>query len=341
MFTSKERLALINKGEKADRIPFMPTVFEHAAALINKTPSEVAIDEYLIEKSQIKAYEMYENDAVTVGVDVYNIEAEALGCTIKYHDDDSVPGIKGHVFKENIDIKNIVFKIDKGRIKKILNAADSINKKIGNKVNVGIGICGPFSICIELVGYENLIMRIINEEEIVLDLLEATLKFQKKYCDEIIKRGLGISIFESWATPPLISPNVYRKYVMPYEKRLIKYIKNKGNLAVPLIIGGNTEIIIDDIINTGTTLLLADYDVDIKLYAKKAEDNNILLRGNIDPKLVGKGSIDEIIKSVKELIRKKGDYKKFILGSGVVSYDTNPKNILAIKEYLMIKGKEK
>lgn len=331
---SRQRLAAVTKGEPPDRIPFLPTILEHSAKLLNKTPSEAALDVDSLAQAQIKAYELYGHDAITVGVDVYNIEAEALGCRIKYYDDHSIPGVITHPFEDGLSAEGISFSTEKGRIKAVLNAASAVNAAIGGEVNVGIGICGPFSIFIELNSFENAIFSCLSEKAAVHSMLASILDFQKRYCDEIIMRGIGITIFESWATPPLITPELYREYVKPYEKQLIHYIKSKGVAVAPLVIGGNTTAIVDDIIETGTTLLVADYSVDISFYIEKAAGRGLLLRGNIDPKLVKKGSREEILRQVETILNKTGKYAKFVLGTGVVPFDTPSENILMIKDYL-------
>lgn len=331
---SKERLAAVSKGEKPDRIPFLPTIFEHCASVIGRSPSEAALDMDLLVEAQVKAYEVYGHDSVTVGVDVYNIEAEALGCEIKFHDDNSIPGVITHPFSNGIILDDIVFSTGKGRIGRILSAAERIKDRLSSEVGVGLGISGPFSISAELLGYEDIIMRCIDEDEELHRLLEAVLEFQKSYCDEIIKRGLGIAIFESWAAPPLVTPDVYRSYVMPYEKELISYIKSRNVAACPLIIGGDTSSIADNILETGTTLLVADYKVDVRSYIDKASARNIIVRGNIDPKLVQKGSKEDIIRQMEHTLDRMGGYPKFVLGTGVIPYDTPMENLLMMKKYL-------
>ncbi len=332
---SKQRMDALGNGKALDRIPFLPTILEHSAKLLNKTPSETALDERLLEKAQLRAYELYGHDAITVGIDVYNIEAEALGCEVRYYNNNSIPGIITHPLEERFDTDGISFSIERGRIKNILNAASNIHMAIGGDVNVGIGICGPYSIFVELKGYENTVFSCVADSERVHGILGLILEFQKKYCDEIINRGLGVTIFESWATPPLISPAGYREFVKPYEKELIRHIKSRGIKAAPLVIGGDTSLIADSIIETGTTLLVADYVVDIDLYIEKAASNDLILRGNIDPKLVQSGTREEIIQKLGFILDKAKKYGKFILGTGVIPYDTPSDNILMIKNYLM------
>jgi uroporphyrinogen decarboxylase len=209
-----------------------------------------------------------------------------------------------------------------------------VNRAIGNDVKVGVGVCGPFSIAAELAGYENLLMGIYEQAEWVRQLLEGLTEHQKRYCDEIIAESVGITIFESWATPPLISPDIYKKYAMSYEKELINYIKNKGIVSIPLIIGGDTTEIADDIIETGTTLLLADYCVDLDVYLKKATEKGVTLRANIDPKLVERGDTEQIRKNIDKIIDIAKGYNKLVLGTGVIAYGTPSENILSIKRYI-------
>ncbi len=325
-----------NINIKSDKrnIRFIPTIFEHSAKLINKTPSETAVNSELLEEAQVRAYQLYKHDAVTVGIDVYNIEAEALGCEVKFHEDNSVPGIITHPFAENYDLERICFSPENGRISIVLNAAKGVKKRIGDYVSVGVGISGPFSICAELAGFEKLVTDCIDNEETVRRLLNKILVFQKDYSGEIIMAGLGITLFESWASPPLVSPYIYRQFVMPYEKELITYINNRGVFNVPLVIGGNTSEILDDMIATGTSLIISDYNTDMEYYIKKAKERNMAIRGNIDPKLVEKGQKEEIIAKVKEMLDKAEGYDKFIVGTGVLPYNTPSENVLAIKGYL-------
>lgn len=74
-------------------IPFIPTIYDHAAALIGRTPSELAQNEDLLVECQLAAYERYGHDLVTVGLDIYNVEAEALGGRVHFYDDNTTPTV--------------------------------------------------------------------------------------------------------------------------------------------------------------------------------------------------------------------------------------------------------
>ena len=80
------------------RVPlFLPAIYEHKAWFIGSTPSAISRDAGLLTRALLAEYEAIGADALAVGVDVYNLEAEAVGCTVTFYegDDTSIPGIKG------------------------------------------------------------------------------------------------------------------------------------------------------------------------------------------------------------------------------------------------------
>jgi len=308
----------------------MPTIVEHAAAIIGQTPSAAAQDASIMAKAHIEAYKLYRQDAVTVGMDIYNIEAEALGCEIRFYDDESIPGILTHPLTLDSDPGRISFSPGLGRIQLILDAAVMVKAAIGNETKVSVGICGPFSIFMELLGFETAIHAFLDEDPRVVPLLNAILEFQKSYCAAIIAQELGVTVFESWASPPLITPGIYRQYALPYEQALFTYVHDLGQPARPLVIGGDTRPILDCIAETGTTLLVSDYNTPLPLYVEKAREKGLTLRANIDPKQVSRGAFDEIDARIKEIYAQREVYPNLIVGTGVVPYDTPPGNLLRV-----------
>ena len=334
--TPKERMTALSRGEYPDRIPFMPTVIEHAAFLIGETPSAAAQVESLMARAHIEAYRKYRPDAVTVGMDLYNIEAEALGCRVQFYDNASIPGIITHPF--TLEDCKPSFSQDMGRIQVVLDAATAVKDAVGNEVNVSVGICGPFSIMIELLGFEAAIEAFYNEDNRAALLLDALLQFQKDYCTTIVSRGLDVTVFESWASPPLISPDIYRLYALPYERELFRYLADRNVLARPLVIGGDTRATVDYMLMSGTTLLVSDYNTPLPLYAEKARENFVTLRANIDPKQVRNGDWKLIQARICEIKEQAKITPKLIAGTGVIPYDTPPEHVLRVKEMLKEAG---
>ena len=313
-------------------LPFAPTILEHAAALTGQTPSKAAQSASLMARAHIEAFRRYCPAAVTVGVDVYNIEAEALGCRVRFYDDASVPGIVTHPLTVESDPAQITFSPRLGRIRLIVDAASRVKEAAGAETAVNVGICGPFSILIELLGYEAAVVAFCDDDARAVPLLEAILAFQKRYCEEIAANGLGATVFESWASPPLVSPQFYRAYAAPYERELFAHMARLGMASRPLVIGGDTRETVDDILATGTTLLVSDYNTPLPLYAEKARAKGVTLRANIDPKLVRSGDWEPIQARICEIYAQAETTPKLIIGTGVIPYDTPPEHLLRAKE---------
>ena len=64
---SVERMEAVLHGERPDRWPFVPSVYEHGAALLGKDPGVVSRDRELMAEAALESYRRYDHDIVTVG----------------------------------------------------------------------------------------------------------------------------------------------------------------------------------------------------------------------------------------------------------------------------------
>ncbi|HRX42013.1 MAG TPA: uroporphyrinogen decarboxylase family protein [Clostridia bacterium] len=329
----KELFSIMARREVPERIPFIPTIFEHSARVIGKTPSEIAQDEDLIVESQLACYEMYRHDLIAIGVDIYNIEYEALGAKVFFPENEELPSISETMISGPDDIERLrVPDPEKdGRMPMFLNAVQRVNEKVGSEVIVNGTVVGPFTLAAIMRGFENFVMDLVMEPEFAYKLMEFANKVSLAFAESFIKRGVGLSINESWIAPPLLSPAFYAENVVGYERQLIQAIKKLGQKNVALISGGNTTDIVDDMITTGTSLLLADSECDRQYYKKVCKENNILMRASISSKIVEDGDEREMTRAAGEVIRDCRDYSGFIFGCGIVSYDTKPESVVKLK----------
>jgi hypothetical protein len=61
---------------------FCPAIYEHKAKLIGRSVSAVAMDAKLLQEAVQAEYEIYRPDMLTIGIDIYNIEAQALDAEV-------------------------------------------------------------------------------------------------------------------------------------------------------------------------------------------------------------------------------------------------------------------
>lgn len=332
--TGKEIFAAMARGEVPPEIPFVPTIYEHAAKVIGKTPSQIAQNADLLVEGQLKCYEMYQHHLISVGVDIYGVEHEALGAKFTFYDDDTIPSSNDILVTDEDDLSSLrVPDPEKdGRMPVFLNACERIQKEIGAEVPVSGTIVGPFTLAAILHGFEDTIMDMLVEPEFISDLMDFCIKVGVRYAEAFHKRGVSIAINESWISPPMLSPNLYHDMVLEKEKRMIEQIKEIGIPAVALISGGNTTPIMHDMVKTGTSLLIADPNTDRAYVKQVCREQGIQLRANIHPNLVQSGTEEQIFEETRKVIDLCSDYNKFVFGCGVVSSSTTPDRILKLKE---------
>ena len=323
-------------GEAPDRRPFVPSIYEHGAALIGRSPGEVARDADLMADAALEAYRQYEHDIVTVGIDIYNIEAEAFGCPISAGEGHFIPGVTMHPLAgeeiARLDELAVPQPGETNRLGLIARAAGKVVREIGGEVWVYACMGGPFSQAVELRGFEEFIADIHTSPETAHRLLARTTELSLQQAERLSRQGCGVYLFESWATLPLIDPRIFGSFVVPYNRQVIAAVSGFPTPPPGLIMGGDTSLLIDFFLEAGTSLVVADFNTDFDFIRAKTAGRGILIRGCVDPKQIERGQWDEIARSVETLSRKAAGMDTFIWGCGCVSYDTPKDHVLRFRE---------
>ena len=102
------------------------------------------------------------------------------------------------------------------------------------------GVSGPFTLAAILRGYENYVMDMITDPDYARRLMDFTYQVGLTFGTAFVKTGAGLSINESWITPPMLSPEMFRDFPFRYERALIADLKKAGFSSIGLISGGNT-----------------------------------------------------------------------------------------------------
>jgi len=335
--TNRERMDSLRKGRAPDRVPFVPSVYEHGARLINQPPGAVSRNAKLMAQAALKAYELYQHDIVTVGIDIYNIEPEAFGCQVSQGENGSIPGIRTHPLTKatllDIDRLAVPQAGESNRLGLIEEACRRVYEEISDRVWVYACMSGPFSQAVELRGFEQLIVDTIETPQLVHRLLERTTALTMQQASRLSETGCGVNLYESWATIPLITPALFEEYVVPYSRRVTETVRNNYRTEPPAVImGGNINLLVDFFIEVGTSLMAVDYRADLDLVRAKTAERDIIIRGCVDPKLIEREDWDTLQKSIDELTWKSRDLRRFVWGCGCVTYDTAEESLLRFKD---------
>ena len=336
--TPKARTISALNGAATDRPLFCPAIYEHKARLIDKSPSEVARDGDLLRRAVLAEYETYQPDMLTVGIDVYNIEAEALGSGVQYPEQgNGAPAIVSRVLSAVAEVAALAaVDVERaGRMPLMLQAAEQINKEVGAEVFVRGAVTGPFSLAGELVGLEQLLMAALTEPKAVEGLLEFCTQVGLDYGRAFLKRGIEVCVFDSQAAPPFVSPQLYREMLLPQVRKLFAGLKEAGATFVEYVVGGDTSVYAESLVASGADIILCDFVADVEAFLPYVKGKGKLVRRNIDPRLIEMGSEEELAQHVREVAAGARSNYKIIVGTGVISYNTPPDRVLSVKSMCM------
>ncbi len=86
---------------------FTPAIYEHAAKLIDATPWQASRDRVSLVRGHAEAYRRYRHAPMVVGIDIYNLEAEAYGAEIAEPEGNAIPSISTHPCTTVAQIANL------------------------------------------------------------------------------------------------------------------------------------------------------------------------------------------------------------------------------------------
>jgi hypothetical protein len=121
----------------------------------------------------------------------------------------------------------------------------------------------------------------------------------------------------------MISPLLYAHQVTPLHERLMGGLESSGQQQRPLIIGGDTLPILDELVQTGATMLICDYNCDARDFAELLPADRLRVRRNADPAVFGADD-----RAIEEAAGKLADdlslFARPIAGTGILPYETDP-----------------
>jgi len=331
--TGFERISAAMQNKQNDKVPIMLHNFMMAAAEAGVSMKEFRENSKTIRDVFVSSIDKYAYDGIMIDVDTVTL-AGALGVPIDFPINDPARTHQGLI--QSLDE---IRKLPSPNIEHYpqvniwLEGVRLLKEYFGNEIYIR-GNCdqAPFSLASMLRGSQNWMIDLLMVEK---ELIEETLAYCAQAGVQFIKlmaqTGCDmVSNGDSPAGPDMISDEMYRTYAMPYEKILVDAAHDEG-LPYGLHICGNTEIILNDMIETGTDALELDYLTDIhKVF--QACQGKVTMIGNIDPSgVLANGSVKEVVEATEALMSVYGNSNDFILNAGCAIPPTTPsKNLRAM-----------
>ncbi len=284
-----------------------------------------------------RAYLEYHQQVIAVGINIYNLEAEAYGARVEPCQDSAVPAIHQPLWTsldEGIAVKPFDPARD-GRVAMLLAVGRRLKREFP-EADVRIPVAGPFSIAFNLRGISPLCEDAITRAEDTAKMLMRLAENQAVLCLAIAKAGLDAAFFESAAAPPILSPRQFQDVELPALKRVLALAADCVGHPVPCIMGGNTFPILDGILSTGTNYLVCNVETNQAAFVQRVSRTHphITIRVNLDPGVVACPDPERLYRGIDRVLGIAGGRPNCVMGTGAMPYETPLENIRLIREYV-------
>ena len=323
----RERIASALRGEWPDRVPVMLHNFMMAARESGITMRTFRSDPQALAMSFARGVERYGVDGILIDVDTVTLAA-AVGVPVDYPEDEPAR-VRGGLLAALEEVSELppVDILDSPGVQVWLEGVRLLKRHFGDEVFIR-GNCDqcPFTLASLIRGMDGWMMDLLDpeKEEFVFALLEYCCSVTLQFIRSMGETGADMtSNGDSVAGPDLVSPSIFRRYALPYDRRIAE---GSHALGLPYIlhICGNTSAILDDMIATGADGLDIDYKTDPRRAHDRMEGRTLFV-GNIDPSgVLALGSSRLVEEKTLELLRIFADTPRFILNSGCAIPPTTP-----------------
>ena len=329
-----ERIRAAVEGRRPDRVPVMLHNFLMAADEAGYSQAQYRSSATAMADSHARAVERYGYDGVMLDMDTA-VVAGALGVSVAFPEQEPARATAPLLARiEEVRTLRPPRVEDYRHVQTCLQAVRLLVERFGGEIYVR-GNCDQlaFSLATMVCGAAEFYMDLCSpeKESWVHELLEYCTQAALQYIRLMAQTGCDmVSNGDSPAGPDLISPAMYERFALPYEKRVVDEAHRLG-LPYALHICGDTTRILQAMVRTGTDCLELDYKTDTAS-AHQALKDRVTLIGNIDPSGVLRwGDVRKVEEQTRALCRAFADTPRFILNAGcAIPQGTPSENLHAL-----------
>lgn len=327
----KERLLGRLAGKPTDRIPNLNIIMQLGAKERGVPYAEYCRDFRLLCEGNIICAEKYHLDCVTVMSDPMR-ETSAFGADIVFPEN-GVPYSRKPLLQEAEDLLKLKVTDPSAseRMSQSVKAIEMYKRELGDEVPVIGWVEGCMAEAADLRGVNELLMDLVLDEQFVTDLMDICLEQGIRYAKAQIEAGADfIGVGDAIAS--VAGPVYYRRFALPYERKLLSAIRGMG-ARTKLHICGNTAPFMEDLPAGCCDILDVDWMVPLDRMAALYGET-CTLSGNYDPVAVLlQGTHETVAQAVKMCAGIGGP--KYVSAAGCeVPGQTPEANLLAVYETL-------
>ena len=325
--TGKERMEAAFNGEKLDRMSVFLLLGGHYAEKAGYTHLEfLTKPDAALEVIKVTAGEL-ESDALFVPLNPLMTDAQEAFRKLM----GKAPSIKRDDIKEKLPKWTVRLPREDQLFSAHLDMCETMAKEFPDyHLNTMIG--GPWSFAFELRGANEAMEDIYDDKQFLFDLMDYTTDTVISRCLAAMECGIQPFIGDPSAGMSMISPPIYREHVLPYHKRIVDTVHEKGG-QICFHICGYMDPIFEDILDLGVDALSIDAPSSLEKLFEVGRGKTVII-GNVDPMLFVEGSREDLEKEAQKCIDIAQHDAKYVIGPGCqIPLQANLDNVKAFVDY--------
>lgn len=281
--TPKERLFKRMCGERVDRLPNLNIIMQFSAKYSGVPYGEYCTDYRKLVECDIKCSKDFGIDLLSVISDPMR-EAGGFGANVTIHHDD-VPSCEDKLIKDYEDIKKltVIDPADNDRMLDRIKAVELFVREAGDHYPICGWVEGSIAEAADLRDINDMLVDLMLEPHFVHELLEICVQQGIVFAKQQIDAGADI-IGVGDAAASLLGPDLYEKFGLPYQRRLLSAIREYG-AKTKLHICGNIQPILHLLPKENIDILDIDWMVSMD-DAIRLFGDTVCVGGNYDPVVV-------------------------------------------------------
>ncbi|MBN1556179.1 MAG: uroporphyrinogen decarboxylase family protein [Phycisphaerae bacterium] len=299
-----------------DKPPLLPILHSALAPMMDISLGEYFTRAETMSDVIVGGYRRFGYDGVQLSQGV-TAEAEALGASVR-QPSDAGPILREYLLEDygNLGELSRVNPCTGGRVPMFYQAVENVMSAVGDEAFVLPTLRGPLLTATQLRGIERVLIDMLDDPKALCDLLDFTTNVALRLGRELVKVcNHGLLLGEAPCSPDMISPAMYREFILPRHRTLIAELRAAGWESIGLHICGDTRAIFEEVIASGADFLDVDHKVPAREACALAADR-IVLCGNLDPSSVFRFGAKEKVASETEALCRDVSAGRWILGSG-------------------------
>ena len=243
------------------------------------------------------SYEVLRYDTVMPIASVTQ-EASALGCEVDWGAPDLMPTVRTYPFAEMQELSIPERWIEAPAVQVVLDTLENLRKAYGEKVVVVGKVMGPLTLSYHMMGVEDFLISTLQEPARAQRSLEILKSVTIDFAVAQMQAGADVICLADHATGGMVSPNMYRDFLLPLHQEIVMEI------GCPTILHccGDTTDRLRYFVQTGVDCYHFESQVNVD-EAVSAAAGKMTLIGNINnPEVLLAGTREQVVEACRQAI---------------------------------------